>query len=195
MAGYTFARDGAGYRFIVGRESDGMREAAKSKMIYVYVMGLFLLLALMISMAFLIFGAMLCGVIFFFRVVKAWGMSKIPSGDQIFTVTPEGLSLDGGKRISLRRINAITAKNSLLKPQLVTGSGVRTVNTAGVGNAMGNATALAFNAKLNSLAPKAWFVSIEHGGEENVIAAQLTEPVANGLVADIRRVLQGEPLE
>lgn len=199
--GYTFQREGDGYRFFPDAVDTGGGTATGNPFmrgngpIWLAVVALLLAFAVREPIAMLI-GIGGAGWLLYTKFIAGPRQappvsvgSTAPTGGIL--VTPEAIVTETGERIPAARLNSIDVKNEY-DAYFAGQGGSRTYYKAGSG--MAALDAIGHERKTKASAT-CYFVTVQHGPTETVLAKKLSENGATGLRADIDRVLRGQSLD
>lgn len=194
--GYSFTREGDGYRFFPDFDAS-TASASQPRNIFFWVVGGSVLLAIVfksptflgLAVVVLIVALVARGTGIDRPAVAATPAPSTRTGG--FLVTPEGIVTERGERIATARMNRLDIRNEMDAANAsFSGSPVR--YQAGSGRAV--IGAIGHDVRLAKTKTR-YIVTVQHGPTETVLAKRLDENGANGLVADIQRVIDGQSLD
>lgn len=208
---YTFDRIDAGYRFTLanGTGSAGSQPGSgngKGGLVLAWV-GVLVLFAIQLPIGFLVLATAAAGYYTFKKLKQPKEVISVdrttparPSNGVSFEVTNQVLITSKGKSIPAKRINDIEVKNAFDVGFRVQGIGHRSTHVStgfasATSNAAGSVASAIGQGIANKRAQTAFYVSVQHGGEEDKIVENLTQNAARGIQADILRVIRGETLD
>jgi hypothetical protein len=127
-----------------------------------------------------------------FRSRSAWYRKPVS-----FVVNPSSITMNG-QEVSLDRVNDIEIRNAM-DGAFRLETGAIYAGAGGLGMAAASAMAAAHAgaqamdaAYLRAIAQRSFFVVLQYGGSEAVVAGGLTLPTARGLIADMDRAARRE---
>lgn len=192
--GYTFEREGDGYRFITDQAQaggSGARQPPLKNLLLVAAVVVFIGSWLTQAGVSFFIGLMFTGGLLYAAYRLGPPKPAEPERRPGVLVTPTMIVAPDGVSIPVGRINSINIKNEM-DAAAQSFAGNRTRYRAGSGMAV--ADAIGHDARL-ARAKTRYLITVQHGPADTMIAKRLNESGANGLRADIQRVLGGQSLD